>query len=101
MKDKKYLYMVQMQYSTDDYDGVETQLFETREKALKAFYNLIEIEKRETWIQEGYLDNEVRENYELDSNLENDDACDLWWNFKKIDDYYYHTFIDLRQIEVK
>ena len=101
MKDRKYVYMVQMQYSTDDYDGVETLLFETREKALKAFYNLIEMEKRESWIQDGYLDGEVRENYELDSNIDNIDACDLWWNFKKTDDYYYHTFIDLRQIEVE
>lgn len=101
MKDKKYVHMVQMQYSTDDYDGVETLLFDTREKAVKAFHNLIAMVKRESWIQNGFINEEVRENYELDTNLDNIGAYDLWWNFKKNDDYYYHTFIDLREIEVE
>ncbi|MBR2909089.1 MAG: hypothetical protein IKC11_01930 [Clostridia bacterium] len=102
MEQNKTVYMIQIQYSTDDYDGVDTFLFENREKAIKKLHKLIEIEKQTAWIQDAYEeDGSINEDYELDENLNDKDACCLWWNFKCLSDYYYHTFIDLREIEVQ
>ena len=100
--EKHYVYLIQIQYSTDDYDGVDTFLFENREKAISKLHKLIEIEKQTAWIQDAYeQDGLLNNDYELDDNLEDSDSCSLWWNFKCLSNYNYHTFIDLREIEVQ
>lgn len=101
MKNKKYVYMVQIAYSTDDCDGVETYLFDSKEKAIKKFFKQIEFEKQETWVKNAYDNDILSEDYELDTNIEDKDANSLWWNISYHVDFYLHTFIDMREIEVQ
>lgn len=42
----KKIYLVLFQYSTDDADGIDTQAFDTYEKAVNRFHELIEAEKQ-------------------------------------------------------
>lgn len=41
----KKIYLVLFQYTTDDAEGAETQAFDTYEKAVKRFNEIIEEEK--------------------------------------------------------
>ena len=98
---KHYVYILQIDYSTDDYEGVETQIFHTREKAVEEFKQQIECEKRQTWIQDAYKDGKLLKGYELEENANDTDAVDLFWNISCHENFYLHTFIDMRQVEVK
>ena len=42
--EKKYAYLVMFDYSTDDFSGIDTYLFDTYEKALNKFKEIITAE---------------------------------------------------------
>ena len=98
----KEVYMVQLDYSTDDCQGVDTYLYDTKEKALLHFYEIIKQEKKDSWIENAFNENgSVNKDYELDTNIDDDNSCDLWWNITCKQDFYLHTFLNLRKMEVK
>ena len=98
---KHYVYMLQIDYSTDDCQGVETHIFATRYQAVEKFKEQIEFEKKQTWIQDAYENDKLLEGYELDQNTDDDNDTDLWWNMSCHHDFYLHTFIDMKKMEVK
>lgn len=101
----EYVYMLLIDYSTDDYEGVETHLFKNRKKAVKEMKKVIESEKSSFWLEDAFDKNGnlVDENFELDSNFEEDKNTtnNLWWNINKKDDSYLQTNIDLIRKEIE
>lgn len=95
MLEKEIIYMVQLDYSTDDCNGIDNYLFNTKEKALDKFYSLIKLEKEYYKKEYSYIDD-----FELDTNIEDKDANEYWWNYTCQSNYYLHTFIDLKIMEV-
>lgn len=102
---KHYVYTLIIDYSTDDYEGVEIYLYATRDKAIKEMENFIKSEKHSFWIAEAFDNNGdlIDDNFELDSNFEEDkDITDnLWWNIRDKNDSYLHTHIDLMLKEIE
>ncbi len=100
---KQNVYMILIDYSTDDYEGVDTFLYHTREKALQELKKILKNERRNTWVKDAYTKKKLdKKHYELDTNMQdcNKDECDLWWNFRCKNDFYLHTFIDMKKIEI-
>jgi len=100
LNSKAYVYMVQVDYSTDDEDWVETYLFDTIEKAQKKFHELVENEKECNWYNQ-YDEDWMKENIEIDTNIEDTKTPYLWWNIKCLYNYNLHAFISLYPIEVE
>ena len=95
---KKYVYMVQTIWSTDDNEGVDTELFDNYKKALDGYYNSIDGELRDTWITahitETGFDNEVT--FESDNHHFNDEQ-ELYrsWSVRQNNDWYFYTTVTL------
>lgn len=68
---------------------------ERKEKALDKFYSLIKLEKEFYKKEYSYI-----EDFELDTNIEDKDTIEYWWNYTCQSNYYLHTFIDLKIMEV-
>lgn len=100
--EKKFVYVVLFNYSTDDCSGIDLYIFDTYQKALNKFNEIIEQEKQPemSWVGEKFKNNTF--DYELDTNIEYaKDGVELWWNVTDRNDWYFHDFLDLRIIEVK
>ena len=95
MMEKDIVYLIQLDYSTYDCEGIDNYIFITREKALDKFYSLIKLEKEFYKNEYSHIDD-----FELDTNIEDKDANEYWWNYKCESNYYIHTFIDLKIMEV-
>ena len=95
MMEKKFVYVVLFDYSTDDCSGIDLYIFDTKEKALKKLDTLIEQEKE-------FYKNEYPgfNDFKLDTNIKDANANEYWWNYKCESNYYLHTFIDLKIMEV-
>ena len=99
------IYLVMMQYSTDDCDGVDTECFDTYEKAVNRYNQMIEAEKKpdNSWVANAFENGVLQHNYELDCSSIHSDGQEheLWWNITCKLDWYLHTFIELRILEVQ
>lgn len=101
-----YVYMVLFDYSTDDCSGIDTYIFDTYEKAVEKFEQIIENEKKpeNSWVAHAYENGKLSSAYELDTNIDDiqdDEEHELWWNITCKHDWYLHSFLDLRIKEVK
>ena len=100
----KKVYLVMMQYSTDGCDGIDTECFDTYDKAVKSFKDTIENEKQSenNWASNAFNNGILEHNYELDCSPDYTDGKEheLWWNLTCKVDWYLHTFIELRILEV-
>lgn len=100
----KKIYLVLFQYSTDDADGIDTQAFDTYEKAVNRFHELIEAEKQPdmSWAANAFENGELDHCYELDcSDFVDGQEHELWWYLTCKVDWYLHDFIELRILEVE
>ena len=99
------IYLVMMQYSTDDCDGVDTECFDTYEKAVNRYNQMIEAEKKpdNSCVANAFENGVLQHNYELDCSPIHSDGQEheLWWNITCKLDWYLHTFIELRILEVQ
>ena len=101
---KKYAYMVQVIWSTDDNEGVETELFSTYEKALTAYYNTIEGEMSDTWITahmtNGGFDDDITFEHE---NYHFNDEQQLYrsWSVRQKNDWYFYTTVTIEIKELR
>lgn len=99
------IYLVMMQYSTDDCDGVDTECFDTYEKAVNRYNQMIEAEKKpdNSWVANAFENGVLQHNYELDCSPIHSDGQEheLCWNITCKLDWYLHTFIELRILEVQ
>lgn len=97
-----YVYMIIVDYSNSDYQGIETYLFHTREKAVEVFNTLVRNEKENVFEHAFDENGKILDTFELDTNIEDENETDnLWWNISECCDYYNHTFIDLKQQEIE
>lgn len=97
--DKKEIYVLQLAWSNEDSEGINTTLIEDREKAIKKFKEVIEEEKTLDWYwssdafdKDGNL---ISEEYELDTNVDDPNAVEFYWELKCISNYYRHDSLQL------
>ena len=97
--DKKEIYVLQLAWSNEDSEGINTTLIEDREKAIKKFKEVIEEEKTLDWYwssnafdKDGNL---ISEEYELDTNVDDQNAVEFYWELKCINNYYRHDSLQL------
>lgn len=100
------IYTIIFDYSTDDTDGVDVELFDTYEKAVNRFNEIIENEKNPdmSWVGDILDENgNIPEDYEFDRSPDFDDGTEhvLWWNLTDKNNWYRHDFLNLRILEVK
>ncbi len=100
----RFIYMVQFDWSTEDYGEIETELFGTYKRALDRFHSLIQNEKNPTlsWVGDQALDENgnVNDGYELDFCFAEGKNNQSWHIVDK-SNYYRHSFIDLIIKEVQ
>lgn len=99
------VYAVIFDWSTEDYDDVEVEVFNTYSKAYKRFNEIISEEKTDiSWVGDAFdKNNRLIDGYELDEHIESDGILeyDCWWNISQSDNWFYHDYISLRILEVK
>ncbi len=97
--DKKEIYVLQLAWSNQDSEGINTTLIEDREKAIKKFKEVIEEEKTLDWYwssdafdKDGNL---ISEEYELDTNVDDPNAVEFYWELRCKNDSYKHDSLQL------
>lgn len=96
--EKQIVYLILFEYSTEDCNGIDTYLYNTREKAIKKLQELVENEKK---FYNTEYSNINKEEFEIDTNIDDENACEYWWNIQCKTDWYLHTNIDLRIKEIE
>ena len=100
--EKQKVYMIQLDYTTPDYDDVDTYLFKNKEDAIKEFFRLIDVEKKTSWVKDAYTNDVLdTEQYDLDTNIDDNTAEEYFWTIGANYDWYYRTCIELRIMEVQ
>lgn len=102
--DMKKIYLVVLDWSTDDCSDVDIEAFDTYEKALNRFKEWIEDEKENIdWIHSAFDENgEILPNYEFDEHWGSENGeYPCWWDITDANDWYNHDFLGLRIVEVK
>ncbi len=96
---KQKIYVVQLDWANEDDEGVLINLFTTREKAVEKFNAIIQEEKTLDWYwskdafdKDGNLDTE---NYELQTNIDNPNTLELYWELRCIGNYHLHDSLQL------
>lgn len=96
------VYMIQLDYTTPDYDDVDTYLYKNKEDAVKEFFRLIDVEKKTSWVKDAYTNDILdTEQYDLDTNIDDETAEEYFWTIGNNFDWYYRTSIELRIMEVQ
>ena len=96
--EKQEVYLIIFEYSTKDCTGIDTYLYDTREKAIKKLKELVENEKKFYNIEYSHIN---KEDFEIDTNIDDENACEYWWNIQCKSNWYLHTNIDLRIKEIE
>ena len=96
--ENKTVYEIIFEYSTEDCAGIDTYIYSTRDKALDKLNDLIETEKAFYKNEYSHID---QEEFEIDTNIDDTNACEYWWNIQCKTDWYLHTNIDLRIKEIQ
>lgn len=95
---KQIVYLILFEYSTDDCNGIDTYLYKTKEKAIKKLQELVENEKKFYNTEYSHIN---KEEFEIDTNIDDETANEYWWNIQCKTDWYLHTNIDLRIKEIE
>ena len=96
--EKQEVYLIIFEYSTEDCTGIDTYLYDTREKAINKLQELVENEKKFYNIEYSHIS---KEDFEIDTNIDDENACEYWWNIQCKSDWYLHTNLDLRIKEIE
>lgn len=100
----KHVYITIFDWSTEDSNGVEVEIFDTYEKAYSKFCEIIENEKNPelSWVGEQAFDENgvINKHYNLDEFTDATHKTDLWWNVVDDNNYYRHSFVDLQRKEI-
>lgn len=95
--ENKNVYEIVFDYSTEDCTGIDTYIYSTKEKAVQKLKELIAGEKEFYKNEYSHID---QKEFEIDTNIEDENACEYWWNIQCKTDWYLHTNIDLRLKEI-
>ena len=97
--DKKEIYVLQLAWSSEENEGINTTLIEDREKAIQKFKEVIEEEKTLDWYwAKNAFDkngNLKSDEYELDTNVDDPNAVEFYWDLKCIDNPFLHDSLQL------
>ena len=99
-------YTIVFEWSTDDENGVDVEVFDSYEKAVHRFNEIIEDEHSPemSWVSNAWDENgDLLHGYELDCNEQFTDGeeHELWWNIECKNDWYLHDYLELRILEIK
>ena len=101
---KKYVYMVEFDWSVEDGCDIETELFSTYEKALARYDEIIANEKTEdmSWVADAIKPNgTILKGYTLEETGDRNKKEDLSWHFTMDDYYFFHSIVSLKKKEIK
>lgn len=99
------IYLVVFDWATDDESCVDIDAFDTYEKAVNRFNEIIQLEKdsRYSWVADAFDENdEIVHGYEFDylePNAKQETEC--YWNITNKNDWYMHDFLSIQIKEVK
>ena len=99
-------YTIVFEWSTEDANGVDVEVFDTYEKAVTRFNEIIETEQDPdmSWVSGAWDENgDLLKDYELDCNEQFTDGKEheLWWYIVCKNDWCLHDHLELRILEVK
>ena len=96
----KDIFMVRLDWSTTDSDGIDTELYEDYSEAYDRYKEIITEQLKTFWQDEVVFDTDgdPGEQYEFSEDDNNSNESDVYWLLSMKDDYYVHTFIDLLRI---
>ena len=99
------IFIIKLDYSTEEYHDVELFAFQDYDKAYDKFKELILSERQpeNSWV--GNLDFDdngepVSKHYELDYEENNTCESEVWWRIEDQWDSRYYVYIDLLVLEV-
>ena len=101
----KKVYIVQFDWSTSDAESVDLFVYGKYDDAYDKFKELILGERNPemSWVGEIEFDDEgypVDDDYEFEFEDNNSCESEVWWHIRDNSDWYMHSFIDLRVMEV-
>ena len=93
----KDIFMVRLDWSTTDADGIDTELYEDYDEAYDRYKEIITEQLKNFWQGEVTFDTDGNpgEEYEFSEEDNNSNESDVYWHLSLKDDYYVHTFVDL------
>lgn len=99
------VYIIQFDWSTSDASNVELFVYGTYDKAYDKFKELICNERNPemSWVGDIEFDDEgypVDDHYEFEFEDNNSCESEVYWHITDKSDWYQHSFIDLRVMEV-
>ncbi len=102
----KKAYTIVFDWSMEDANGINVEIFDTYEKAVATFNEIIEDEHNPdiSWAGDAWDENgDLLEDYELDCNEQFTDGKEheLWWNLECKHNRYLYNHLELRILEVK
>lgn len=108
-KGRNKIYTIVFEWSTNDSNSVDVEVFFTYEKAVERFNEIISNEKKPemSWAADAFDENgnfitDEKNGYELDcSDFDNGEEHELWWRLSDVGDWYFHDNLELRILEVK
>lgn len=101
---KKYVYMVEFDWSVEDGCNVETELFSNYEKALKRYDEIIANEKTDgmSWVADAINPNgTIVKGYTFEEFGDRTKQENLSWHFAEDAYYMFHSIIRLVKMEIK
>ena len=101
---KKYVYMVEFDWSVEDGCDIETELFATYDKALERYNQLVNEEKNneDGWVHDVFGPNgTILKGYTFEEYGNKEKQEDLYWSCVMDEWYEYHSIIQLKKLEVK
>ena len=101
----KYVYLIQRDWSTTDFGEIQTELYEKYKDAVLRFHEIILNEKNPALSEIGKTafdeDGFIKRNYELSFRYSKRKEHDQYWHLVDKNDYYRHSFIDLKRVEIR
>ena len=102
LKQPQYTYLLQVDYSSADTSDVYSYIFNNRETAIIKLKEFIEKIKQDSWANQ-IIDNDgtIAKDFNIDTNIEETEEIDLWWNATYEFDKTLHVYIDLKKVEIE
>ena len=93
----KDVFMVRLDWSTTDADGIDTELHEDYDEAYDRYKEIITGQLKNFWDGEVVFDTDgdPGKDYEFSEEDNNSNESEVYWHLSLKDDYYFHTFVDL------
>ncbi len=100
------VYAIIFDWATEDAKDTEVEVFDTYDKAVERFHQIIENENDNSisWVGDAFDDDgNLLDGYELDCNEQFTDGKEheLWWHIERDNDWFLHDHLELRILEVK